>query len=322
MTSTGGTGATPTTGQSTVPESVPGGANTAATTGKSTAPAGQQTDNLSGGKTSGNPPKSPRLTIKDEPMDDGDDDSLHDYTGAGGSESNPYVIRATTEELDLNPIANTLSALDVNDNRPADEITLIRDPDTKKKFVKGKILATIKFRSFMLVALPSLNPQHGDPTKWQRGVLVRRSDYSEEATRYEALHDKANKDLRSSDPKSLRGQEWKDFVPVISGVSEDGQCAFMIGHAGDHKNNALYSKSTLDIAFSKQHSDALFFIQRARVGQGPVPRFRRATTAAVSDDTLQFIRDSFIRSDLEPPAMEMGISLTRFSPAPTPSPSG
>ncbi|KAI0147277.1 hypothetical protein GGR57DRAFT_515824 [Xylariaceae sp. FL1272] len=160
-----------------------------------------------------------------------------------------------------------------------DSIIIQRDPDVKGKkvAVKGRIYCVIAFRALLLVLLPSLSSE----TEYSRAVLVKSSDARLEKARFLA---KVGTLQYASDGSDLQGCEAEDFEPILVATDGSKSVTYCIGRVKGEGYSNLYSKSTLDNRFGKKWVDVLLNSRRELVGQGKIPREKRAKKGSGEDD--------------------------------------
>ncbi|KAI0163873.1 hypothetical protein GGR57DRAFT_516234 [Xylariaceae sp. FL1272] len=179
-----------------------------------------------------------------------------------------------------------------------DRIIIQRDPDVKGKkvAVKGRIYCVIAFRALLLVLLPSLSSE----TEYSRAVLVKSSDARLEKARFLA---KVNTLQYASDGSDLQGCEAEDFEPILVATDGSKSVTYCIGRVKGEGYSNLYSKSTLDNRFGKKWVDVLLNSRRELVGQGKIPREKRAKKDSGEDDEAcqEYLRRFFQKYNGTPP---------------------
>ncbi|KAI0388258.1 hypothetical protein F5Y17DRAFT_453521 [Xylariaceae sp. FL0594] len=187
-----------------------------------------------------------------------------------------------------------------------DIITLPRDPDIKetKVSVTGRIYGILAFRSLLLVLLPSLT----EATDHSRAVLVKSRDAGVAKQRFlDGCPDDKEKYLHANDGSDLAGCHWENFEPFLVAVDANETVTYCIGKIKGDKHKNLYSKSTLDSKLGGQKNvDVLLNTRRELVGQGKIPRNKRAKRTDRGDDKAhqEYTKKYFEKWDGVPPPVQ------------------
>ncbi|KAI1325790.1 hypothetical protein F5Y16DRAFT_422461 [Xylariaceae sp. FL0255] len=189
-----------------------------------------------------------------------------------------------------------------------DTITLPRDPDVKERkvAVTGTIYGILAFRSLLLVLLPSRSTE----THLSRAVLVKSSDAGMAKQRFLNGGDPATqKILHASDGADLVGCDWEDFDPILVAVDASKSVTYCIGRVKGDEHKNLYSKSTLDAKLGGQKNvDKILNTHRGKVGQGPIPRKKRATgqNSGENEAHQEYVRKHYAKwGGVAPPVLPL-----------------
>lgn len=163
-------------------------------------------------------------------------------------------------------------------------ILLRYDPDKglKSAPIKGKIRYIVS-RGYLLVGLPSLNPNHGD---LERGVLVKGREYTEAKQRF---IDGGGQTVKSKPSSFLDDSTWMDFHIICVATPADQSMTIIEGYVDKEGRGdlGLISMTNVKAHYGGPEADALVLDSRVRVGQERLSRKKPRLPAEVMEFLAQ-----------------------------------